>query len=183
MQCAWINVRCPVLEPSLLRGSQFRLDAWITSSNLGHYLVIFNFFSNILVVFECLWLNVRGPMLEPSLPRGFQFGLDVWITNSNTGLDLVIFFIFQHTGCVWMPMAQCKGLSVGALVTEGVLLWAGCLNHQLQHWALFGEFFFIFKHSSCSWMPLVQYKGPSVGALITEGVPLWVGCLNHQLQH
>jgi hypothetical protein len=39
-----------------------------------------------------------------------------------------------------MRLDQRKVPSVGALVTEGVPIQAGCLNHQLQSWALLGDF-------------------------------------------
>jgi hypothetical protein len=45
-----------------------------------------------------------------------------------------------------MIVAQWIGISVGALGNEGVPKLAGCLKHQLQHWAHFEVLFSFSQH-------------------------------------
>jgi hypothetical protein len=47
-----------------------------------------------------------------------------------------------------MGVAQWIELSVGALGNEGIPKFAGCLNHQLQHWAHFEFFLSVSQHSN-----------------------------------
>jgi hypothetical protein len=81
-----------------------------------------------------------------------------------------------------MVVVQWIGISVGALSNEGVPKLAGCLKHQLQHWAHFAFYFFL---PTFWWIStrMAQCIELSVGTLGDEGVPKLAGCLKYQFQH
>jgi hypothetical protein len=73
-----------------------------------------------------------------------------------------------------MRVAHWIQLSVGALGNKGVPKLAGCLKHQLQHWAHFAIFLLFSKHFGefqCVWLnALSSVMEPSV----TRGFKSWL---------